>query len=871
MRDQARLDRRLSARQDTSTSRSGAVGDSLDDAPLFAGQLVRGYRIDVRDADGGPWRSLCRRLVRYEAEGWSWPPRPERLEEEGSVESSAQTEGGGEARLMRCGDDLFEWDGWSLVVPRPGQAVDGERPRREPGFPLTARSEVVPGSLQRQRFGRSYRFRARLVDLAGNSLAVDEADEVAPDEGNEGRVTLPVRCVRVESAKPPVLVRAQPRGPGEAGDVIVLRDAEARQHRTTEVRFHVLPPAVPLRLAERHGVFDDMTAGESWRLIRDHRGELPEQDAAGEIHAPYLPDPMVRQAVLVLPGGAGSVAMPAFDALPWGARRRELARSCGLVVCRGRDEVRARVRGRKVVVEVPRGRVLKIRLAARLSPADVAMLAPYEWLAGTTPGLEASRSPKGPSPLSRVVDVAARGNAPSIAPSREITIVHATQRPLAEPRFGKARILPRALDATSAVLADEGFRFDAPSSGRIDVYARWEDPVDDPNHDGWRVAGNETHAAGALVSEDGGNPLDPKTAPVSGASAFAHDFGDTKHHEVRYRAVAMSRFVDFYPGSLTGDPANTTRTSEPVALHVPATAPPAPPEVAYVVPTFRRVDSPSEPSDVGDAYHAVQMGDGLRVFMSRGWFSSGHGERLALVVATPRTPAELREALSTWGVNPLRDSAPLPGPLELDRVGGGWRRLDDWRLEGGAAGLVIHDVQFSEEHGMPFADIEFVAQPSFMPFVRLALARHQEHAIAGCELSRIVHADFVPLTPKRSLTVRKTGAETWSLVLGGFSYRTDGLETSLVRAHMEFMSKATPEETAAWRPLGEGVILEAATRSPYLFQWSGRIRIDDARFLTGDWRRRLVVREYEPFETDCGADVPLDERARLISAHVVRV
>jgi hypothetical protein len=108
-------------------------------------------------------------------------------------------------------------------------------------------------------------------------------------------------------------------------------------------------------------------------------------------------------------------------------------------------------------------------------------------------------------------------------------------------------------------------------------------------------------------------------------------------------------------------------------------------------------------------------------------------------------------------------------------------------------------------------------------------------------------------------------------VLGGFSYRTDGRETSLVRAHMEFMSKATPEETAAWRPLGEGVILEAATRSPYLFQWSGRIRIDDARFLTGDWRRRLVVREYEPFETDGGGDGPLDERARLISAHVVRV
>jgi hypothetical protein len=85
------------------------------------------------------------------------------------------------------------------------------------------------------------------------------------------------------------------------------------------------------------------------------------------------------------------------------------------------------------------------------------------------------------------------------------------------------------------------------------------------------------------------------------------------------------------------------------------------------------------------------------------------------------------------------------------------------------------------------------------------------------------------------------------------------------------MSKATPEEAAAWRPLGEAVSLEAATKSPCHFQWFGQLRIDDARFLSDDWRRRRLVREYEPFETDGGAGVPLHERARLISAHAVRI
>ena len=344
--------------------------------------------------------------------------------------------------------------------------------------------------------------------------------------------------------------------------------------------------------------------------------------------------------------------------------------------------------------------------------------------------------------------------------------------------------------------------------------------------------------------------------------------------------MATSRFVGFFPRSLTDDPANTTRVSEPATLHVPSTAPPAPPHVAYVVPTFRRLATTPDPPAAGAEHRAVQVGSGLRVYLNRGWFSSGNGEKLALVLAPPGTePSELSETVTTWGSNPLRRSAPLPGPLELDQVRSPWKIRDfDLPEEEGKVDLAVYEVSFSPEHGLPFADVELALQPSFMPLVRLAVARYQEHAIAGCELSRIVRADFVPLTPSRSLTVQKTGRHQWDLVVSGFSYRQPGegagaerSATSVVRAHIELMSKAIPEESAAWWPAGIATVLEPAETEDFHFRWSGRLRIDDPKLASGAWRRRLVVQELETFQGDDENGVALEDRARLISAHTVPI
>jgi hypothetical protein len=875
---------------------SGVLDCPVDAEPLYAEDLTRGHRIDVRDAPDGHWRSLCRRQVRYQSGDWFWPAADGSVEDEGVIEPVVYKDDNADQSALRTTEDLFEWDGWSLVVPRPDHpgddskpVFDGCRPDGKP--PFSAQFEVPAGSLQPQRFGRCYQFRARAVDLAGNSLTSDEADAIASAMTAPNIATDPVCCLRVESAKPPVVFRAQPRGPGEAGDIIVLRDAELPQHRTETFRVHVLPPEVPLRIAEKHGTFDGMSAEDSWRLIHEHRGKLsfesPEDESADErkngkrtikepstakeIYTPYLPDPMVTRAVLVLPDGTGRIDMPAFDDLPRHMQGRELARSCSLVVRPGKTEVRARVTGRRVTLEVPRGRVQTIRIAAKLSADElsIAALARPEWHASSN-----GRKSQADIITRELTAAAAGGAAPLLAPSREIRIVHATQRPLTDPRFGRPLILPRALNTTTALLADDALQFDRPSTGRIDVYARWEDPIDDPNADRWRITQNEIHAGGVRIDDDDGKPFDPVEISEPARSPLSHDFGDTKHREVSYQAVATSRFVDFYPASLTGDPANVTRSSQPVTLHVPSTAPPASPDISYVVPTFRRNDSPPHAREAAIERTAEQIGEGLRVYMNRGWFSSGKAERLALVVATPRTPERLQQEVSSWGMNPLRISAPLPGPLQLKHVWGGAERFNDWSLDDGPVGLVIHDVHFSKTHGLPFADIEFLSQRSFMPFVRLALARYQEHAIDTCKLSRIVHADFVPLAPGRAVTVKKTGRANWSLTMRGYSYTEPGKSdnlTSVVQAHIEYMESALAGNAASWRPLGRPVTLTPSSVEPWRYHWTGRVRIDDRKFLSARWRRRLVIQEFELFGQTGSPDVPLAERSRLISAHTVKI
>jgi hypothetical protein len=67
-----------------------------------------------------------------------------------------------------------------------------------------------------------------------------------------------------------------------------------------------------------------------------------------------------------------------------------------------------------------------------------------------------------------------------------------------------------------------------------------------------------------------------------------------------------------------------------------------------------------------------------------------------------------------------------------------------------------HDVYYDADRRLWYCDIEVDFGTTYHPFVRLALARYQPVSLPGAHVSHIVLADFMTLTPDRSLTITPT-------------------------------------------------------------------------------------------------------------------
>ena len=180
----------------------------------------------------------------------------------------------GATRVLRAHETLFTWDGWSLAAPRPGEAIlpetgppDADHPdgvtmhdevpnTAATSFRLEATFKAKQGTLPRLRYGNRYRVRARVVDLAGNS--VFEPDDPAFQQ-DQPEVTSEFEFRRFEPVgTPPVLLKDVPKE-GESLELLTVRsgafDSEA-SIRAQATERHLAPPKASQLLAERHGHFD---------------------------------------------------------------------------------------------------------------------------------------------------------------------------------------------------------------------------------------------------------------------------------------------------------------------------------------------------------------------------------------------------------------------------------------------------------------------------------------------------------------------------------------------------------------------------------------------------------------------------------------
>jgi hypothetical protein len=292
-----------------------------------------------------------------------------------------------------------------------------------------------------------------------------------------------------------------------------------------------------------------------------------------------------------------------------------------------------------------------------------------------------------------------------LTPYQDLTIVHAVEKPLTAPLVSVDDPgVHRNLGETFAVL--EG-RIDnhAKSTGRLDLDAVWTQPVDDLAKAAPNDAANLGEIEGAAhvvdflleATEDGcrtGRDDVPAAGATPAVHRVRHEFRDTLHRNVTYHATATTRFREYFPPAITDDPALITNVGPTHVLDVPSSRRPDPPDVLYIVPTFRWTDDSFRGLVAGLSADVLQpkvstalsgirnsaalftagvregavtlppgvrlpnvtrriRTAGLRVYLNRPWYSSGADELLAVVVPDQPYfvwPIDLAKGLAVEGV-----------------------------------------------------------------------------------------------------------------------------------------------------------------------------------------------------------------------------
>jgi hypothetical protein len=855
--------------------------------------LVRGFRVDIQPAGSTSWFSLHQRVgtcvfngstrqLQWNDEGWA------------QLQAFNPTLDSPTASLWTH-ETIFLWQGWSLSAPRPGKmsGQDGTLLEQSAAgssnleFSVTAAAQ--PGKLPLLRFGQSYSCRLRTVDLAGYSLPLSTTT-AAQFMTNLGTF------LRYEPASPPVLLMRDAAGAGETNGTVVLRSDWDTPAPSNAERL-IAPPSTSLHMAEWHGALD--VNGQLNPALFSDPTFVARLNAAFSAQpygttppaVPYLPDPIVTGAVLDFTPKTTTPTDPvttlAFDGT-WPALN-----SSRLILQEGAFGVVVDPVGHTVTVSLPKAARCCINLAAGLSAANLPLFDYWSQIASgkisvaSIPNAEAG---------------AINGRTTQLTPARMVDLVHAVQRPLIVSAFSAGTYMTRP---STFALMFSTITLDAASTGKAEVLAAWQEWVDDginapylQSYQGSVTQGTVllTDAAWYTVGQFPGN-----------LPFVEHEFHDTKARQVTYTVVTTTRFMEFFPTSITDDPANVTQTSLPLTLNVPCAVWPPAPKVLYVVPLFGWQQSTD-----GSGNPTQRRSCGVRVYMDRPWYASGDGEQLGVVipvtappppangggggiitrspinggggggpvlqaatVAAPTAPPEIPAAylpfVTQWGVDPAVGGVAIPSPytpLPQHFPGGTLAPMADagsfpgFHFQAADTGVAVvsFPVQFeppdpsnptapadpsaTPNNGRWYADIEIDTGEAYFPFLRLALTRYQSYN-SGQEVNACSEIVLADF-------IQIAANRSMSLVFN----TTQPLDVNIsVTGPVNpngnsFQAQIEVDEGASGSPLwmpGEEIVLVPVSPIAGITQWIRSLTLPVAR---GSKPMRIVVREYETWAVD---------------------
>jgi hypothetical protein len=562
---------------------------------------------------------------------------------------------------------------------------------------------------------------------------------------------------------------------------------------------------------------------------------------------------------------------------------------------------------RVLTVTLQKAAVAAVALSSYVTPGDLSIMGVWGWIREYFEAQEAASMTNSSADitvnltsdtLALLTRLALEGGHEMLTPSRTLTLVHAVQQPLGLPTFFQLPVVHqptapilastlansftpitawRSQGAHSAVLLG-GLQINAESSAKIDIEASWIEVTDDPSQPAPTAAWNNGPVDTIPLAEPTGPiyanaaatrmvavyipkvdvlwfsaPFDELegVANPGQVAAPVHNFNDTKHRWVTYKAIATSRFQEYFPANL-----KFTRTGVPLVVDVPSSARPVTPDIAYVVPTFGW-----EEQQTTNVKSSVRFGNSVRVYLNRPWYSSGQDELLGVVLwpgAQPLPDLATRETykpyFTQWGNDPIwqtgaLDEVPNSGDFPNAVAQATGLTIEETAQTFDVAG---HAVEYDQQRGLWFCDIELQNSLSYAPFVRLALARYQTHSIQGVELSRVSLADFVQLAPERSavVSINPTDPTRARVFVGGLA--PQGPNTSLIVVSVQKRVAGVLTDMG-WEPAPANAVTvtedSPAPQQPGSALWSGTVQFKTAP-PAGEFR--IVVHEYEriPYLTD---------------------
>ncbi len=904
------------------------TGNPTSPPVIYAEDVAIGVRWDAEDVDRGTYRSLHERqaaggydfprdtgltIVPPQSEGWSslaistdgteaydrLPagnyPVPEGTPVPGEVDKDTTD--------WRVDGSMLLWDGWSLSVPRPGQAIDSRgRPiADDPNVPRTTDPaqvaisyQIVPGTLERLRFDHTYRFRGRCVDLCGNSEPPSATSQLSESQ--------PIEFGRTTPIPPPTVVRRSSRpvpGYGDQTTTLVIKSELKQPNGTIEKADRMLfTPRIPQLKLERHGLpaadgidiadyqfiadrdartLDDQllvdpTSGETVAgaaIVDDEVTSGPSKQVAQ-----YMPDPATDGV--------------AFHNLPKGRPDRSVVMKTGnwpnpqsviLELAAGSRQPGVKVSDRRVIASLPQGTIAECSTSSTVARN---WLDHFKYFDNVPSNQRRKES----------VPILAGQNV-MYSPRQTIKLVHAVRVPLLSPSLNSFRGDRTDIGQTTTIVeGSTGLHRD--TTDRIVIPCTWDGPDLRTDPSGLTIG-----PVGGDILTDAALPLATNNAEKTSAdfTNLELDLLDTKRHNVTLTAQAFCRFSEYFYERVEIGLTHLTQVEldargfDPMSVRVTnvATGDEIPFEETFGYDAVAGTITPNLPGGTGTTNVEI---DYIPLPVSRLSAESKTGKqtRFTVLSSAPPPPPVVTRVLPAYsrtvsetasriivnhdgrvirvhmeapwnasgegeelGVAAETDGSQTQWGRDATVVAAGTRKaplasafkkaVSRANNVDGGFDVAGHAVAYDAARNLITSDVQVNATFAYRPFVRLSLCRYQPLAVNGAHVSTTVATDTIRIGAARKTTVQRSGNDRVRIQMVG----PDNVNEVTVR--VEEADPAISDDDLRWQDTGTAVVLRRAGNRRNA-RFTGTVNLP-----SGTNPRRVIVEDAEPVQRESGGSL----------------